>query len=251
MFIYIYKFVVSFLLPPGILVLGLLVVWWRLYCQRMHAARLLGALILLLYVLSMPLIGDALLKSLEYRYLPPEEAVGDVIVMLGGGATLDTPDIDGLGQLSGSAANRLLTAARLHKRLGAPIILSGGQVYKDSGAEALIARRILLSLGVAPDKIIVEDASLNTEQNAKYVKPILSEKGFTRPILVTSAFHMARSVLQFQKQGIAARPFPTDYFTSREGRLNINKFAPSAEALRNSYIVLHEYLGILAATVME
>jgi uncharacterized SAM-binding protein YcdF (DUF218 family) len=248
MFIYLYKFIVSFLMPPGILILALLVVWWSMRRHKARSSGLLG-IIFLFYVLSIPYSGDILLKSLEYQYIPPEQPKGDVIVMLGGGATLDTPDIDGFGHLSGSAANRLLTAVRLHNKLGAPIILSGGQVFKDSGTEALIGKRILLSLGVAADKIIVEDASLNTKQNAEYVRKILQAQGFTRPILVTSAFHMERSVLQFQKQGALVQPFPTDYSASRESRMNINKFAPSAEALRNSYIVLHEYLGILAAKV--
>lgn len=250
MFIYIYKFIVSFLMPPGIIILALILVWWNMRRQNKRKAKLLGVIISLFYVLSMPYVGDTLMKSLEYQFIPPQAATGDVIIMLGGGATLDTPDVDGQGHLSGSAANRLLTAARLHNKLNLPIVLSGGQVFKDSGTEALIGKRILLSLGVAADKIIVEDASLNTEQNAKYVKKILTEQGFTQPILVTSAFHMERSVLNFKKQGVIVQPYPTDYFTSRESRLNINKFAPSADAFRNSYIVLHEYLGILAAKVM-
>ncbi|MCE5285982.1 MAG: YdcF family protein [Pelosinus sp.] len=250
MFIYIYKFVVSFLMPPGILILALLVLLFMMVKHNYRGVKLLGGTIALFYILSMPYVGDGLLKSLEYQYLPPQNPAGDVIVMLGGGATLDTPDIDGLGHLSGSAANRLLTAVRLHNKLGLPIILSGGQVFKDSGTEALIGKRILLSLGVAADQIIVEDASLNTQQNAQYVNRILKEQGLTRPILVTSAFHMQRSVLNFQKQGAIVQPFPTDYFTSRESRFNINKFAPSPDALRNSYFVLHEYLGILAAKVM-
>lgn len=250
MFIYFYKFIVSFLMPPGIFILGLVLVLWRIRKLKTPVKGLLGMITFFFYVFSTPYVGDTLLKTLEYQYIPPQKAEGDVIVMLGGGATLDTPDIDGLGHLSGSAANRLLTAARLQRNLGVPVVLSGGQVYKDSGTEALICKRILEGLGISADKIIVEDASLNTAQNAAYVKKVVLARGYTRPILVTSAFHMERSVLQFTKQGLAVQPFPTDYFTSRESKMNINKLVPSADAFRNSYIVLHEYLGILAAKVM-
>ena len=103
-------------------------------------------------------------------------------------------------------ANRLLTAVRLERRFAIPIILSGGQVFADTGREADIAERIARQLGVSPDKIYVENQSLNTRQNAQYVKRIMDENGFTRPILVTSAFHMERSVLNFTRAGYRQRP---------------------------------------------
>ena len=56
----------------------------------------------------------------------------------------DTPDVDGIGSLCSSPSSRLLAALRLHRELGAPILISGGQVYADSGAEAKIARRVLM-----------------------------------------------------------------------------------------------------------
>ena len=69
------------------------------------------------------------MRSLEGRFIPPSEVSGDVVIMLGGGATLDTPDVTGKGQLSSHASNRLLTVALLQKKLNVPIILAGGQVY--------------------------------------------------------------------------------------------------------------------------
>lgn len=77
-------------------------------------------------MISTNYIGGTILKYQEDRYNPPRNPTGDVIIMLGGGATLDTPDIDGLGNFGGNAANRLLTAARLQRQLNVPVILSGG-----------------------------------------------------------------------------------------------------------------------------
>ncbi|MFA5384743.1 MAG: hypothetical protein WC364_08795 [Eubacteriales bacterium] len=68
---------------------------------------------------------------MESKYRPPAEINGDVLVMFGNGVTLDTPDLNGPGHLSGSAANRLLTAARLYYITKLPIILSGGRVFKE------------------------------------------------------------------------------------------------------------------------
>lgn len=249
MLIYFLKFVASFLLPPGIIILFLAVLSVLFYRRKICYARLLGLVTLIFYLLSTSYVGDFLLRSLESRFSPPINVNGDAIVMLGGGATLDTPDIDGLGHLSGYAANRLLTTARLYKRLGVPVIISGGQVFEDSGREAVIAKRMLKDLGVPDEKIIVEDASLNTKQNAEFVKRILDEHNYNNPILVTSAFHMERAVHNFHKLNVDAQPFPTDYMTSVHSAVYFNNFAPSGSGLFSSCLALREYLGILAARV--
>ena len=249
MFIYFYKFLVSLLLPPGIIIIVLMVINIRMWRRRVWGRSLLSICILVLLVMSSPYVADWLIRPLEYRYQPPVEVSGDVIVMLGGGAVFGSPDIGGLGNLTGPAANRLLTVVRLEKKLGVPVILSGGQVYKDTGQEAYIGQRILMELGVSEDKIITEDKSLNTEENAINVQKIIAEKNYKQPILVTSAFHMPRSVLNFEKCGQSVQPFPADYFTGPQSRLYVNKIVPAAEAFRVSYIALHEYLGIIAARI--
>ncbi len=247
MLIYFLKFIASFLLPPGIIILFLGLLSVLLFRQNNRFAKHLGIVTIIFYLLSTGYFGNLLLRPLESRFSPPPEVTGDVIVMLGGGATLDTPDVSGVGNLSGSAANRLLTVVRLYKKLGVPVIVSGGQVFEDTGREAVIARRILLDLGVPDDKIIVEDASLNTKQNAEYVGKLLENNNFKDPILVTSAFHMERAVLNFHKQNISVRTFPADYLTSACTGIYFNNFTPSFGGLFNTGLALHEYLGIFAA----
>ena len=99
----------------------------------------LAGIAFLFYLLAMPFFGDSLIHSLEVQYQPPLEMSGDVIVMLGGGATLDTPNPSGRGNVSGDAANRLLTCLQLYHQLKVPIVLSGGQVFRTTGPEAEIA----------------------------------------------------------------------------------------------------------------
>ena len=190
----------TFLLPPGILLIMLVLLSGRLFYQkqRKFASILLG-LTLLFYGCTIPLCSNALIHSLENRYHPPKQLHGDSIVMLGGGATLDTPNLHSKGHLSGSAANRLLTCIQLDHQLHVPIILSGGQVYRTTGNEAEIAKSILLDVGIPNDRIIIENKSQNTTENAAYTKIILDRQKYHHPILVTSAFHMPRAVKQFQK----------------------------------------------------
>ena len=62
--------------------------------------------------------------------------------------------MDGQGHLSGASANRLLTTVRLYEQSKLPIIISGGQVFPDSGNEAQISKRILISLRVVPSRYL-------------------------------------------------------------------------------------------------
>ncbi|MEW9672590.1 YdcF family protein [Ammoniphilus sp. 3BR4] len=242
--LYIIKFLYSFILPPGIIILFLFLLTVRLYRRDHRSACMLLALTTIFYLSSTPFVGGLLVGSLERKYEPPSQVSGDVIVMLGGGATSDTPDVDGLGQLSGHAANRLLTTVRLHRQTGLPIILTGGIVFADSGSEAAIAKRQLVSLGVETEKIIVEGKSRNTEENAENVKSLMTERGYKHPVLVTSAFHMERSVRNFSKLGLEVQPYPTDYLQNKTSMFYLNQFAPTGAGL--TYIALKEYLGIMA-----
>ncbi|HML34183.1 YdcF family protein [Sporomusa sphaeroides] len=112
--------------------------------------------------------------------------------------------------------------------------------------EAQISKRILMDLGVADNKIFIEDKSLTTTENALFTKAILMQYGFSKPILVVSGFHLPRAVINFERAGIDVLPYPTDYRVSRTTRLYVNKFSPSYDALWNSGTALREYLGIAA-----
>lgn len=249
--IYIIKFIYSFVLPPGLFVLLLLglVIW--LWKRNLRPALVLLGITLLLYLSMTSLVSDALIGSLEGKYPQPKTIEGDVIVVLGAGATSGTPDINGEGNLQGPAANRLLTAVRLYKQSGLPILFSGGQVFSDSGNEADIAKRQLLAIGIPEDKILTENQSLNTEQNAANTAVILQKNGLHSPILVTSGFHMSRAMLHFEHVGLTPQAYPTDYIASAEFKLQPAKFTPSPGAISTTGLALKEYLGILAAHLFD
>lgn len=250
--IYLLKFGASFVLPPGIFIvlLALLVIaCWRR--QQHRIAGLLAAVTVVFYLLSTGFTAEYFMGRLESVWEPPQHPQGDVIIMLGGGAMPDSPDVDGTGALCASPANRLLTAVRLQRRLDVPILVSGGQVYSDSGPEAQIARRILLSLGVPDDKILVETKSINTTQNAEFSTEILREHGLSQPLLVTSAFHMKRSVLNFEKQGVAVTAYPADYQVSHHPVFHYTKLRPQTEALLNNVTVLQETMRTMVTRYLE
>ena len=251
--IYILKFGAAWILPPGIFILvmiGLAVYLWK-KCRQRRTAGILVTLALVLYFLSIGAVADRLMGGLEQTYEVPAHPQGDVIVMLGGGAIADVQDVDGVGMLAQSPSSRLLTTLRLHRRHNLPILLSGGQVFSDTGSEAEIAQRVLLSLGVPSEMIYVERQSLTTGQNAHYSAEILRREGFAHPILVTSAFHLPRAVLNFEKEGIAVTPYPADFWVSGDPQLYMIKFAPNAGALLTNTVFLQEKLRIFVTRYLE
>ena len=250
--IYLLKFGASFVLPPGIF----FVCFWLLsfYLWRRREVRAAAALFCvtgMFYLMSTQLVSAMLMGSLESAYEQPPAPEGDVIVMLGRGATADTPNLGERGNLCASPASRLLAAAELYNRLHVPVLVSGGQVYEDSGPEAVIARRELLRLGVPEEAVLLEPDSLNTRQNAVFSGRIMREHGFSRPVLVTSAFHMERSVLNFEKEGVQVTAYPTDYRTNRRQVFHYNKLMPSTAALDDSVIVLQEKLRYTVTKYLE
>ena len=253
--IYILKVGASIVLPPGIFfVIFFVISAYCIHIQQKKLAAVIAGVTLVFYLLSTGFVAEHLMGWLESAYDPPvslETEGADGIIMLGGGAYSDTPDVDGTGTLCASPASRLLTAVRLQRQLGVPILLSGGQVYEDTGAEAKIAKRVLMSLGVPEEKILTETKSINTSQNARFSAEILRENGLSHPILVTSAFHMKRSVLNFQKQGVAVEPFPTDYLVAHHPVFHYTKLRPQTEALLDNVTVLQETLRTFVTRYIE
>ncbi len=264
--VYLLKFGASFILPPGIFIVFLFFysihLWkhsasgggiygWQRPTLRKKVAAMLMAFTIIFYLFCTPWMAEKAMGWLEGAYQPPKKATGDVVIMLGGGAYADTPDVSGQGTLCAAPSARLLTAVRLQRQLDVPILLSGGQVYEDTGAEAKIAKRILMDLGVPEEKILVEDQSLNTTQNARYSAQLMQEKGLKNPVLVTSAFHMKRAMLNFQKQGYEPVPFPSDYRTGKKHVFHYVKLRPSVDAMYDNAVVLQETLRTLVTRYFE
>ncbi len=237
----------TFFVPPGIfLILFLSIVFWLYRRRQKKTATLLLAVTTAFYLCCIHFISDPLIRSLESYHTPPATVNGDVILLLGGGATMDTPNLSGQGHLSSHAANRLLTAAQLYNKYKLPILVSGGKVLASTGTEAEIARLILLDLGIPDTDIIVESQSLNTTQNAQFSKKIMEQHNMSHPILVTSAFHMPRSVLQFEKVGVTVTAYPADYQTNVQQTLTVFDFVPSGSALESLSLSVKEYIGLAA-----
>ena len=101
------------------------------------------------------------------------------------------------GSMSEILQKRLATTLKLNKLFSpSKIIVSGGVANPKAGvSEAQVMRDYLVSQGIESDKIVLEDRSLTTKQNADFSVPIAAKLQATEILLCTSIEHMGRKFL--------------------------------------------------------
>jgi uncharacterized SAM-binding protein YcdF (DUF218 family) len=204
--------------------------------------------ILLLLVFGYSPAGNVLLLGLSERF-PAWQADGrppDGIIVLGGAIDPDTSAARGTLELD-SAAERVFAMIELAKRFPkARIVFSGGSanLTGDAPPEAPLAGQLLESLGVSPDRIVLESASRTTDENAKFTRQAISPKPGERWLLVTSAFHMPRSIAVFRAAGFDVEAYPVDWRT-RGWSDAAQPFDMLSRGLARTDVAVHEWIGLL------
>jgi uncharacterized SAM-binding protein YcdF (DUF218 family) len=239
------KILAAIVLPPGLFI-ALALISSLLAAKGRKKAAMILALIsaVALYALSTTVFSNLLVHPLEDKYPPLSgRPVARAIVVLGGGYLESSPEYGGEGALSADSEKRAVYGLELSKALGLSLIYSGGGAYdSDSGGSgAAAAGRLWRSLGTASDRILLETESRDTKDNARGVAKLAGTGPY---ILVTSAMHMPRSILAFEKAGVQVTAAPTDYRGKRSST-TWSDFLPDAFALEQSRFALHEYLGLL------
>ena len=245
---FITNFIAAFLLPPLSLLLLLALGIILLYRRHRFAKPLILAASGLLWIASTPYFAEGALHLLEAQSTPldfrrtngqPETA--DAIVILGGGTYFHAPEYAGGDVVSYTTLVRLRYGAKLYRETGKPILVTGGRPLGNSVSEAQQMRMSLEQDFRVPVRW-TEDESDNTFENAYYSFRILRQAGIHRIYLVTHAWHMPRAAAVFRRAGFDVIEAPTA-FTTRY-RTDLLSFLPSAQALRDSRIFIHEIIGI-------
>ncbi len=133
---------------------------------------------------------------------------------------------------------------------GARILFSGGsgQLFYDGANEAETAARMFASFGIDPGRIELEDRSRNTVENATLSHAVAKPQAGERWLLVTSAYHMPRSVGCFRAAGFPVEAYPVD-FRTRGWADATRPFASVGGGLRRVDIAVREWIGLAAYRV--
>jgi uncharacterized SAM-binding protein YcdF (DUF218 family) len=211
--------------------------------------KLVISSVLLLVVCGLSPLGSLLLYPLEQRFPPWDAGRGapDGIIVLGGSIDADLSVAHGSSVVR-SSPDRVIVAAALALRYpNARVVFSGGSanLISNDAREADFAGAIFESLGVAKSRLIMERSSRNTVENAEFSKALVAPKAGERWLLVTSAFHMPRSVGLFRKAGFAVDPCPVDWRVGERGDL-LSFTNVATDGLGRTDLAVREWMGLMA-----
>lgn len=201
---------------------------------------------LILFIFSLPITSNQLFKVVEHgnHQVDPEknDAIQAIVVLSGYLSIINTPQGK---QFQWGLADRFFKGVEL-----ATVNQSSFLVFTNEqlpwNTEAPDIGKFLINqseiLGIEKNRVLITTPVKNTQDEAMAVAKLGNEKGFNRVILVTSAFHMQRAKLLFEKSGLSVIPYPTD-FRADAHQYNILDFLPSASGLAGSEFAIREIIG--------
>jgi uncharacterized SAM-binding protein YcdF (DUF218 family) len=253
--------VAALLLPPVPFLLLVLVGARLMFKRQLLAWLLLLVAVLGLWLCSTTAVSRAL--TLGALQAPPALTAAEVadikrnpgktaIVVLGGGRRTLAPEY-GVSTLNARSVERLRYGIWLSRETGVPVLFAGGvgRGEQQGQTEGDIAKNMAEREFRHPLRW-VENQSRDTHENARLSVALLRPQGIERVILVTHAYHLPRALRNFEEAGAAGtnaaplrtvgaavgRPVP--------GPWKLNDWLPSLRGMEETWLALHELLGLLS-----
>lgn len=240
-------------LPLGLAMLAVGFVLMRWTRRRRLGRGLVIAAVTLLIVASNRFVAYSLLRPLETQFpaipeftgAPPPHlaACGFVVVLAGGNHR--TPGVAASNLLSTPALSRLVEGVRILRVLpGAKLIVTGpgDPNAPQAPAHAVMLGRAAAGLGVAPERILYIDDARDTEEEAHAVKRLAGDSPVA---LVTSAWHMRRTVALFRNANVKIVPCPADFATKDNPDWKFEDYLWDLGTINSTSLGLREHLGYL------
>lgn len=209
--------------------------------EKKRKQTFLLAAIIVLYIFSNSFLLDQFAKRWDIQptvlnNIQPYSCA----IILGGFSGSDAKD----NGYFNTASDRFVQGVKLFttKKTSRLLVSSGnGNLIPGAFREAAWVKTQLLQFNVPDSAILIENNSKNTFENAKFSKALLEQAHLEPPyLLVTSAFHMRRSLMIFKKAGISVIPYPCNYIS---GRGWADLFIPNADALSGWNFYIKEVIG--------
>ncbi len=240
---------VDFLAMPLTLVLMSLLGGILVKNQTLKKRLILSAFILLFFF-SNDFISNEVMSAWEVKTVPfsslrPHELA---IVLTGSTIPFLKPE-DRVYFARG--ADRVIHTVQLYKLgLIKKILISGGtgRLVAEGEPEADKFKRAMIIMGVPDSVILIENITRNTYESAARVRPMLDSLHLREEdcLLITSAFHMRRSLACYRKVGLNVEPFSTDFYSHPRSFYPSTMIVPSLEALINWHKLVKEWGGFAA-----
>ncbi|MBV6641173.1 MAG: YdcF family protein [Cyclobacteriaceae bacterium] len=248
MFFYLSK-ILNFIIHP------ILWVFVLLLCSlfiRKRSKLFLGLGMLVFVIFSNPLLCNFVMRNWEISAPPKENLplmeVGIVLT----GALSHNPDKEDQMHV-GEAGDRFTEAMVLYKQgFIRKILITGGSgsILDPEFKESEALKTFLVTVGFPEEDIIIEANSRNTHENATNTAEVLKAHSIDdrKHLLITSAFHMRRSLACFSKEKIDVVPYSVD-FRSTYVEWDVAWVLPSPHAFANWSMLIKEWVGMVAYKV--
>lgn len=249
MFFALSKTVYILLMPTSLILIGLIYLLFNRHPKRRRWVTLI--LVSFFLVFTNPFLASFCMSNWEYSDFPDlkvaeEMRVGIVLT----GVMKTREDAKGYA-LFDRGVTRPVKAFELYKKgFITHIMLSGGdaKLIGKEIPESERMKRFLLDLGVQEEHLLIENRSRNTFENALYSTQMMKElsSNNSTPVLITSAFHLPRSIACFSAQGLEVVPYPVDFWSQGITLAPTSWLFPSPRALVIWERMIKEWLGYLA-----
>lgn len=161
-----------------------------------RSPRLLRALGTAAAGLALVLGHLAAVGATDYR------APADAILVLGSRVHAD-------GRPSGSLVDRTRSAAALWREGLAPVvILSGGHGADAPVSEPEAMRTLALEAGVPEGALVLDESGVDTAASVRFAARLARERGWRRVLVVSHDYHLARTRLLAEREGLVVRTVP-------------------------------------------
>jgi len=223
---------------------GFFLLWFG---RNIWAKRVFGVLLGLMLMVALFPIGEWLLYPLETKYPhnPQLEDVDGIIVLSGSEDPIYTKIWNQV--VVGGAIERnlaFMTLARQHPEARLVFTGGAGSVLQQNYKEADVAKRLFEEQGLDVSRVVFERESRNTWENALLSKELARPESGTNWVLITTAWHMPRSMGIFCKVGWEVTPYPVDFYTQPDNLLRVNwGFAVNLNIL---VAAVKEWVGLMA-----
>ncbi len=243
------KLLAPFLHLTNVLIFALILIFlFRKFISKKYIKFLKSLIIFLFLTIGLLPIGTLGLKYLEKKYIDQQQIIKiDNIIVLAGAENIEASKLTNKVNLN-AGSERLIASVKLaNENKNAKIFFLGGDgnLIKTSINEAIVSSKFYKDVGFDINRVIFIDNTRNTYENLKEFKKFTKQD--KKNILITSAFHMKRSLLIAKKLNIKLVPYAVDYRSANtHSIINYYQGFSISKNLGSFDIFFREMLGILA-----
>ena len=193
-------------------------------------------------------LSEIVLLPLEQRFpqYPLDGPAPTGIIMLGGGIEAGLSEARDQVVVNDAGERPIYVADLARRYPRSRLVFSGGSGFIGGGiSEADIVNRQADTIGLPRSRVILENRSRNTHENATFSAALVHPKPGERWLLLTSAWHMPRAIGCFRQAGFTVEAFPFDYRTKGWGDL-LHFHGFSSDGLLQFDLAMKEWIGLVA-----